>query len=767
MGITMCLLIAQFVKFEQSFEDYNENEYRTYRINLYNTHNGVFDKISSGTVSGLAHDIKEKIPGVESIARIGDRMTGIVSSRLSQMEDKESNITFADSSIMSMLAIDMLDGDCHSALKIPQSVIISASVARKYFGDTHVAGKILDIGFSSATVDKKSYEVQGVFRDIPPNSHQRLDFVLHPENEKSWNENWAWSNVVTYVRLGENVKPDDLEAGLQSIVRQHHVDGVGDRYLLEPITKIRLHALDGNGRASMTNLAILLGAVILVLAWFNYINLSTARFFERMKEVGIRKLIGANRVQLIFQFLIESFFFNTISFIVAVMLFFVVWPFVSQFLGQRIPITLYSGAPELFLMLGFVVVSSLCAGFYPSLFLSSFKPLQSLQGRVTNFASRSSLRKALVVCQFSVSIILITGVLAIQKQIEYMRSQDLGIPIDQTLIIEEPLLTDALTVKKYEVLKSEILQIPSVSGVTYASSFPGAEIDWHRTDITLGRENADHRYNSRIVAIGTEFLDVFGLTLMAGRNFNPMIESDAKAMLISEEACKMFGFSNYEEALGKLIFVGSRRFEVIGVLKNYHFRSLQQEVQPLLYMLGYPRGPRYAIKVSGQKISETISVIESRWKKTYPANVFKYYFLDDLFDKQYTEDQRAAMIVSVLAIVAIFISCSGLFALSLYSVNGRMKEISIRKVFGASAANVVLLLSRDFVKLVAIGGIIAVPWSYQLTKIWLENYAYKMGFDVSLFLVPLTAVILLALITISFQTLSAANRNPVQSMKYE
>ena len=767
VGLTVCLLIAQFVKFERSFEDFNENSDRTFRVNLYNTHNGVFDKISAGTVSGLAHSVKESIPGVELIARIGDRRDGIVSNGGLQIEDKESDIFFADRSIISLLALDFLDGDEQHVLQTPQSIVISESAARKYFGDVHAVGKILEIGFSSNSIAKKSYEVQGVFRDIPENSHQHFRFLLCPENEKAWNENWAWSNVVTYVRLGENVKPDELDAGLASIVKEHHVDGGGDRYLLEPITDIRLQALDGKGRASIINFSILLGVIILLLAWFNYINLSTARFFERMKEVGIKKLIGASRVQLIFQFLAESFFFNIISFLAALLLFFVVWPFVTQFLGQRIPVTLFNGSRALILILGFVVLSSLCAGFYPSLFLSSFRPLHSLRGRLSTIVDRSTLRKILVVCQFSVSVILITAVLAIQKQIAFMQHQDLGISIDQTLIIEEPLLTDATTVDKYQVLKNEILQIPGVKGVTYASSFPGAEIDWHRTDITLGKENADYRYDSRIVSIGTEFLDVFELTLMAGRNFNPDIESDAKTMLINEKACKMFGFSNFDEALGKLVFVGSRRFEVIGVLKNYHFRSLQQEVQPLLYILGYPRGPRYAIKISSMEISESISGVESRWKKTYPANVFRYYFLDDFFDKQYNEDQKAATIVSALAGVAIFISCSGLFALSLYSVNGRTKEISIRKVFGASVSNVVLLLSRDFIKLVIIGGILALPLTHQAIKLWLEGYANKMRFDAWLYMIPLAAVIFLALVTISFQTFSAANRSPVQSMKHE
>ena len=767
VGIAACLLIAQFVSFEKSFESFNENAGRTFRVNLYNTHNGVFDNISSQTVSGLGYKIKEYIPGVGSIARIGDKKAGIVYSAVLEMGDKESDIFFADPSIIDVLALDFVDGDKQKALRTPHSIIISESAARKYFGDIIVAGRILDIAFSRNTVEKKHYEVTGVFRDIPPNSHLRFQFLLTPSNEKTWNENWAWSNVVTYLRLPANVNPPDLEGGLASIVRQHHVDSLADRYMLEPITEIRLHALEGGGRESLINFFILLGIIILLLAWFNYISLSTARFFERMKEVGIRKLIGATRTQLVLQFLMESFFFNIISFLGAIVIFFITWPMVTRFLGQSIPITLFNNSPVVILIPLFIVVSSVCAGFYPSLFLSSFRPLQSIRGRVTNFVDRSTLRKVIVVCQFTISIILLTGVLAIQKQIDFMQDQDLGISIDQTLIIEEPLLTDATSAGKFETLKNEILQIPTVTGVTYASSFPGAEIDWHRTDITLGQENTGYRYNSRIVAIGTEFIDVFDLTLVAGRNFDEDIEGDAKAMLISEHACKMFGFTSNDDALGKLIFVGSREFEIIGVLKNYHYRSVQEEIQPILYMMGYPRGPRFAVKLSSQEISKTISTIKSKWNEAYTGNVFRYYFLDDFFEGQYDNDRKMEGIVSGLALLAVFISCSGLFALSLYSVGRRTKEISIRKVFGASMPDVVMLLSRDFAMLVLVGGMIALPLSYQGIGLWLERYAYKMPVDTSLLVLPLAAVFLLALVTISFQTFSAAKRNPVESMKYE
>ena len=276
-----------------------------------------------------------------------------------------------------------------------------------------------------------------------------------------------------------------------------------------------------------------------------------------------------------------------------------------------------------------------------------------------------------------------------------------------------------------------------------------------------------YKYNSRIIAIGTEFLDVFKLPLVTGRNLNPEMESDKKAMLISEEACKMFGFANPQAALANLVFIGSRRFEVIGVVKNYHYRSLQNEIQPLLYIQGHPRNPRYAIKLSGDNIPETISKIESKWKEAYAGNVFQYHFLDDAFNQQYNNERQIGTIVSVLTLLAIFISCSGLFALSLYSVNRRTKEIGIRKVLGATISSVMLLLSRDFARLLVIGIIITIPVSYYALDVWLEKYAYKMPVDSWLFITPVAAVAVLVAITISIQTIAAARKNPVESMKYE
>jgi len=765
-GLTVCLFILQFVWFEYSFERFNKNVDRTYRVNLFNTSNGVFTGISKGTVSGLAYAMKQSLPGIEAIGRVSSKEVAVVYNASGQIRNLENGIVFADHSVVDILAINLLIGDNLKVLKTAQSIIISESIAIKYFGSTDVVGKSLEIGFPGANIEMKQFVVGGVF-EIPANTNEQFDIVLPPASEQQWNENWAWSNVTTYARLHGNADTTSLARGLAGIVKQHHQDDTGDRYVLEPIRHIRLHALDGSGRATMVNFFLGMGLVILLLAWFNYISLSTARFLESMKEVGIRKLIGATRRQLIFRFLTEAFVFNALSFLCAILLFVIIAPWAASYFQMPSSESIFQ-TPSVYLFLLFALFAGvLFSGLYPALFLSSFKPLQSIKGKLNDLADRTTLRKVLVVTQLSISLILITAIFALEKQIKFIQSKNLGISLEQTLIIDSPVLTDATTVNHYEPFKNEILRMPSVTGVTYASSFPGSEIDWHRADITLNEENAPFRYSSRIVSIGTEFPDVFDLTVLTGRSFNPDIESDKKALLINEEASKMFGFADANDVLGEIIFIGSRRFEVIGVIKNYHFRSLQHQLQPILYMQGYPRNPAYAIKIASENMTNTIAGIERKWKETYSGNAFNYYFLDEKFDLQYASDKQIGMIVGVLSLLAVIISFLGLFGLSLYTMNRRTKEIGIRKVLGASARSIVSLLSKDYAKLVLFGSVIGVPVVYQLIQKWLQSYAYQMPLDASLFLGPVLILIVLTALTVSIKTLKSASINPIDSLRYE
>ena len=766
-GITVCLFIAQFVWFERSFENFNKNANRTYRVNLYNTHNGVFDNISAETVSGLAYEIKENIPAVESIGRVSYNNIGVTVNTERQIRDIENEIVFADPSIIEILGLELMNGSDVQGLEKPQSAAITESVALKYFGHNNVIGEILEIGFSGNTIETKPYQIQCVFKDIPANSNRHFNIILPTENEQAWNENWAWSNVQTFLVLPPHTKQANLTDGFNKIVTKHHQDGKGDKYLLEPITDIRLYALDGSGRSTLINFFIILGIIILLLAWFNYMNLSTARFFERMREVGVRKMMGASRWNLINQFLTETFVLNVLSFSIALILFIISRPLITIAFQINIPASLLNEPQAFFIMFGFIVTSTLVSGFYPSLYLSSFNPLLTVKGKLSNFYDHSKLRKVLVVIQLSMSFILISAIFAIEHQLDFMQNHNLGIDIEQTIIIDPPILTDASSIEKFEVFKNEILKMPTINGVTYATSFPGAEINWHRTDIKLGDVNNEYRFDSRIISMGTDFFNVFDLPIITGRNINSENESDAKSMLINEEACKMFGFSNTTDALNKLVFVGSRRFEVIGVVKNYHFQSLQYRIQPVLFIQGSPRNPGYAIKFNHENYQETLSAIETNWKEAYAGNVFKYHFLDDKFETQYAAEKQTGTLVSALTLIAIFISCLGLFGLSIYNVSRRTKEIGIRKVLGASETSVVFLLSKDFIKLIIIGILIGIPIIYKGVYLWLEHYSYKMDINASLFILPIIIITLLSMITIGFQTLKASKVNPVISIRNE
>jgi putative ABC transport system permease protein len=764
-GICIALMVGQYVWFEFSFEDFNDNADEVYRVNLYNTENGVFTEISSGTVSGLAYEMKATMPGVYAIARIS-KTGGIAVNKIKDISDVEASMIYADSDIVDLLALKLLYKGNAILKEGTKSLLISNSTALKYFGKTDVVGATLDLGFNNNTVATVPYQIEGVFQDIPENSNEHFDFVLPIENPGDWDKNWDWSNAITYVRFEKDVKHETINAAFSKIVKAHHHDDKGDRYLLEPISDIRLRALNGRGTYSTARTFILFGIIILVLAWCNYVNLSTAGFVDRIKDTGVRKLLGASRLQLVKTMLFDTFMFNVIAFAIAAIVFVVSWHWVGEFIQSSTKVTIFMHTTPALVCLSFVIFSSLVSGLYPSIFLSSFKPLQSLKGKVTSFVDRPTFRRILVVVQLTVSIILITAIFAVNGQLGFMKGQDLGIAIDQTMIVSGAIMSNNSSVDRYQPFQTEVLKLPGVKAITFASSYPGSEIDWHRTDITLG-ESKDFLYDSRIVAIGTEFLEMFSIPLLAGHNFNPDVLYDSKSLLLNEEACKMFKFFPYEKALGQSISIGSRTFKVVGVVKNYHFRSLQYPLQPVLFMHGYPRAPTYAIKFDARTLSSLLPKLATTWDTFYAGNIFKFEFLEDTFNKQYRSEELVGRVVGLLTFFGMLISCSGLFGLSLYSVNQRLKEIGIRKILGASEGNIVFFLWTEYMLLIIIGSVASITIGYFLVERWLNNYAYKMPITTLLFIIPILAVTAFTIMTISIRTIAAAKQNPANILKHE
>lgn len=764
-GICIALMVGQYVWFEFSFENFNENADEVFRVNLYNTENGVFTGISSGTVSGLAYEMKEMMPGIQAVARIS-RTGGLAVNRENGISDVEESIVYADAEIVNLLALKMLYPASQILKAGTKSLVISESIALKYFGKADVVGSTLELGFNNNTIATTPYQIQGVFSDIPDHSNEHFDLISPIENPDDWDKNWDWSNVTTYVQFDKNIKRKTIDAAFAEIVKVHHRDNTGDRYMLEPISDIRLRALNGRGTLPTVRTFILFGLIVLFLAWCNYINLSTAGFVDRIKDTGVRKLLGASRGQLIRRMLFDTFMFNMMAFLAATVIFVISWRWVAEFIESSTEVTIFSDLTPVLICLAFVIVSSVVSGLYPSIFLTSFKPLQSIKGRVNSFVDRPTFRKILVVVQLTISVVFMAAIFAVNGQLDFMKQRDLGIVMDQTLLLNGPVMSDNTTIERYHPFQTEVLKLPGVKAVTFASSYPGTEIDWHRTDITLGTDK-DFLYDSRIVAIGTEFFDFFSIPLLAGQSFAPGVPYDNKSLLLNEEACKMFKFIPYEKALGETISIGSRTFEVIGVVKNYHFRSLQYPLQPLLFMHGYARAPTYAIKFEPKALKSLLPKLTTTWNTFYTGNILKYEFLEDNFNKQYKSEEKVGHIVGLLTFFGIVISCAGLFGLSLYSVSQRMKEIGIRKILGASERAIVFFLSRDYVLLVLLGSVAGGSIAYFLVERWLANYAYKMPLAVSLFFIPITIVSLLTLTTIGIKTIAAARKNPSTILKYE
>lgn len=767
LAFTIALIILQFITYEFSFEKSNPNSRNVFRVNLYNTENGAFKNWSSQTVSGLAYEMSETMPGIESVGRLSSEVTGgIVANKSGTVKSIETSMVTADPEIITLLDVRLKyhSGDTLSiGIK---SVLISEATSLKYFGTLQSAGDILNFGFNNNSIEMTSFVVAGVFEDVPQNAIHRFDFIFPVGNQAQWDQNWDWSNAYTFVKFHNRTRSEGIDKAFADIVKKHHRDDTGDRYQLEALSDIRLRALDGSGSMSRVKTFAIISIAILILAWLNYINIATAQFLTRIKEVGIRKLMGASRYRLLLHFMKDAFIINLISFAAALIVLTLSWGFISKQLQLPAKISILTDWTQPLILFLLLSVSSILSGFYPAIFLSSFSPLRAIKGYVANGYSRGNIRKALVSIQLTISIILVVAVFAVNKQLQFMRHADLGLTLDHTLLINGPVMSDNTYIEKFEPFKSELLALPGIKAVTYASSFPGKEIDWHRSDITITTRK-DFVFDSRVVAIGTEFLDFFSIPVLAGRNFREGLNVDQKAMLLNEEAIKMFGFETTEQALGEVISMGPRNFEIIGVIKNYHFRSVKHSLQPMLFLKGYPRAPTYAVKFKQDEITQLIPQIEKIWKSVYGDNVFFYEFLDKNFEREYAAEILLQKISRVLTSFALLIAFAGICGLSVYSVNQRIKEIGIRKVFGASTGRILVHLAKDYFISVTVGILAGLVISNFLLDRWLEYYVYKMEITWMLYTYPGFIVLLLIAVAVAIQYIVSSSRNVIDTLRHD
>mgnify|MGYP005811559533 CR=1 FL=1 len=766
IGLTAFYFAFLYVSFELSYDSFHEKADQTYRLVVdVKTANGIDYR---GTPPPLAPTVKMTFPEVEAATRIMLDYLILQNDKGVQGEEK---IGYSDATLFQVFNFPLLQGDPKEALSAPLRVVLSESTAAKYFGDTNPIGRTLTIN------GRDKAFVTGVMKDIPHNSHLQFDVLVSIATlfQDSWNptmeHNWKSRRANTYVVLNPGVEPGDLNSRITRLLG-NNIERESTEFvtLLEPLRDVYLHGKPRGSRSgsaitgNATNVYIcaLVGALVLLIAGMNYINLSTAFSMQRAKEIGVRKLMGASRLRLASQFLSDAVVLSAIAFSVSLGLIALLTGFFNEICGKIVSVGFWERPYYLGLLFVASIVTGLISGLYPSFFLSAFEPVDTMKGRFTSGQKGIMLRKILVTSQFLTSFVLIVATTVLYQQLHFMQNQDLGFRKDHMLAID----FQFDKVAGSEFTRNRLLQIPGVSMASLSSSLPGrANV---RTDTKIQDVHGAEEWNNMdAYFVDHHFMEQYGLKVIAGRDFSSLIASDStQAMIVNEAAVKYLGYPNAEAIVGKPYEQIGRKGFVVGVIKDFHFQSFREEVQPLTFQIGGLL-TFTTLTVSEKNMMSTVSEIEREWKSIVPEMPISYFFTDDAYHAQYDNERRFGQLFLCLVSIAIVISCLGLFGLSVFNTTQRTKEIGIRKVLGSSSFKIVTLLARDFLLLVGIGIVIGVPLSWYAMNEWLEEFAYRIDLSVGTFVSAALVLVVIAVATVCLQTVRAANVNPVKSLKGE
>jgi len=781
LGLVASLLILQYVKYEKSYDTFHSRASDIFRIEYDYWQNGKLRFECAAAVPAVGPALKNNFPEVERFTRLYP-VSGVMTYESPEnglIAHLEERMQVTDSSVFKVFDWKLIKGDADHVLKGPGKVVISERAAKKYFGATDPMGKTMTWN------GERKFEVSGVFRDIPMNSHIKFDFLFSyetlydpavPLSEDQAETAWGWYDFNTYVLLRPGTDVTALQTKWDNFVYNARHEDWEKRnnkaaFVLQPMTDIHLYANllqesqpeergDGDSVYALTFIALF----ILIIAWVNYINLATAKSFDRANEVGVRKAMGAQASQLMRQFLAESFLVNLFASVIALLAVRGLWPLFSQLSGRDIPVSYMFQIDFWLLFIALFVVGTLLSGSYPALVLSRFKPVAVLKGKVMRTSQGSFLRKGLVVFQFSASVFLIVGSMVVFQQLNFMRKQDLGVDISKTLVIKAPGITDSTFRAKTESFKAEVLRIAGIKSMTSSTNVPGDEIFWASGVRRLvgGPESSLSGYT---LGIDHDYINNFDLKMAAGRSYD-LAHNDRRNIIINRAMAEALDFKDPESALGQRI-IQYDTFEIVGVLEDYHQMSLKQSVVPLVvrYLPGTSRF--YSFKIETENYQALIAAIEEPWNRFFPGNPIDYFYLDQFFNKQYEADRQFGNIFSIFTSLAIFIACLGLFGLASFLTTQRTKEIGIRKVLGSSASNIVMLLSRGFIQLVMVANLIAWPLAWYAMDTWLQEFPYRIQLNPVWFIIAGAGVVLIAFVSVGVQTMKAAMINPARTLKYE
>lgn len=772
LGIACCLLIFMYVDYERSFDSYHTKGDRIYRV----IHGGKGEATSQFWVWGnapIAQALYDNFPEIDKVVQFSGRSDILFTK--GDVIHQEEDIFFMDSTAFDVFSWKLLEGDPKTALTAPYSIVLTESTARKYFGDEDPLGKSLKGTDSPGRSDAGEYMVTGVMEDVPSNSHFRFNALISMSTFRKsrpdlWKE-WGYVDFYTYFLVNDQFDRTKFDAKLPDFIsRQMKNPEAKYQVVIEPLSEMYLGTMaqrqpGETGRISNLYIFSVIGLFVLTIAIINFMNLSTARSMERGKEVGIRKSIGAQRKSLVSQFMGESFVIVGFSMIVALIVVVIALPGMNTITGRTLTIDHFVTIQSIAWLIGATLLIGLIAGSYPALVLSSFNPVTVLKGMSKSGKFGVVLRRALVIFQFSLSIALIAGTIVVYFQMNHILNKDLGFDKERMLILDYNYDGKVNSIR--ETLKTEMEANPSIVSSAFSRSVPGGYFPNAYTEI-IGPDGQMKGLGQPIFQVGIDFINHFGLELVAGRGYSRDHPSDTLGgLVLNESAARQYGYANPPDIVGKKYSQWGREGEVIGVVKDFNFISLHRAIEPLTLPFD-PYSCRYMIlKIRSADIPQTIEQVHAIWSKLAPHRPFLYSFLDDDFDRQYQKDVNFRTLFLTFSSLAIFIACLGLFGLATYTAELRTKEIGIRKVLGANVNSIVALLSKDFIILIAIAILLATPAAWYSMNRWLEGFAYRIEIQFWIFILAGVVAIAIAAFTISFQAIKAAKGNPVRALRSE
>lgn len=788
LGIACCMLIALFVKHELNYDRYHEKAKNIYRVERFINFEDFYGGIPI-TSHPYGPALKKDFPEIKEMVRIWPRSTDILDQN---NQYNRAKFIYADASVFDVFTWPLIKGDEKSALSDPFSIVITESLAKRYYLDTDPLGQTLTMQLGT----DQDYKVTGILKDIPDNSHFKFDAIVSYKTLKSVLgeevlQTWFSHYIYTYVLLQENVDPHELEAKFP-VWQEKYMGDIGRKLfgvkgkvhdyfkiVFKPLIDIHLYSnleweIEPNGNINTVYIFSGIAFLTLLIACINFMNLSTARSVDRAKEVGLRKVVGANRSRLIFQFFSESIILAFIALIISLLLIEFLIPIFSSLSEKRLTVDYFTDPSLILSLITITIFVGIFAGSYPAFFLSSFRPVAILKGKFKSNTSGLLLRKILVIIQFSISIVLIISTITIMNQLDFLQNKKLG--FDEKHIVVISINDGDVRLSDIKALQNEIKKNPSVVSVTASNRVPGAP-RFGDTIFRLDRDEhiLEEKVNLRWFGVNHDFLSTLGMELVAGRDFSRQFITDSSgAYIINEAAMKKIGWESAESAIDKrfarMVANNPPKFregKIVGVVKDFHFKSLHQSVEPLVLELNLKTFQYIIVRIHPEKIARTLGFLEEKIKQISPKYPFEYFFQDEYIDNLYKNERRLMDIFGYFTILTIFIACLGLFGLASCSSEQRTKEMGIRKVLGASALTLLIQLTKEYTKWVLLANIIAWPIAFYMMNRWLQSFAYRINITIEIFILAAVVGLVIALFTISYQALKVALANPVDALRYE